>query len=189
MRIASLVTAVLLAAPALVALPARAGNAAIELADINDQGLDFAQRTLQERGYRLVSLNDGDQVWWNQDSNTCARLKIGARARISDVENASASECRMYQRRTQASQDRPQARRRDHGGAAVELADLDHQGLSYAQREMQQRGYQLVYSNALDGRQLWWNDAAGRCADVPITGNRQIGEIRNAGRGECTSHL
>ncbi|AOY00244.1 hypothetical protein [Jeongeupia sp. USM3] len=185
-----LATAAVLGA-ALGAAPALAGNASVDLADISYQGVDFAQRTLQQRGYRLVSSDspDGMQRWWNDATETCARIGLENNRKIGGVGNASPRECRMHELAAQNRADAPHGHHdgRRYVDAATELADLDGQGLEFAQREMQQRGYRLVYSSALEARQLWWNDETGSCADVQLKGHRQIGQIGNARHDACAS--
>ena len=64
------------------------------------------------------------------------------------------------------------------------LADLAYQDLEYAQKEMQQRGYNITFSSAAQQQQYWWNAKTKSCALVALDG-RKVGAITNATPKAC----
>jgi len=84
---------------ALAMPPAWAQTPDLRLSDLVNQGSDYAQRELRNRGYVFIHADQRGaklwQYWWNARDNVCARV-AHVDGRASSIVDVSATDCNQY---------------------------------------------------------------------------------------------
>ena len=79
--------------------PAWAQTPDLRLSDLVNQGSDYAQRELRNRGYVFIHADQRGaklwQYWWNARDNVCARV-AHVDGRASSIVDVSATDCNQY---------------------------------------------------------------------------------------------
>ncbi len=84
---------------ALAMPPAWSQTPDLRLSDLVNQGSDYAQRELRNRGYVFIHADQRGaklwQYWWNARDNVCARV-AHVDGRASSIVDVSATDCNQY---------------------------------------------------------------------------------------------
>lgn len=63
-----------------------------DISDLSGARAAGAESEMQRRGYRLERSSGGGQLWWNDDTDTCARVVV-ANGRYASVDKVGGSDC------------------------------------------------------------------------------------------------
>jgi hypothetical protein len=90
----------------LAAAPAWAQTPVLALSDLVNQGSDYAQREMRNRGYVFIHADQRGsklwQYWWQSRDNVCARV-AHVDGRASSIVSVSATDCNQYPQQTSSS--------------------------------------------------------------------------------------
>ncbi len=86
--------------------PASAQTPVLPLSDLVNQGSDYAQRELSQRGYVFIHADQRGsklwQYWWQNSDRVCARV-AHVDGRASSIVNVSPTDCNQYSSQTSSS--------------------------------------------------------------------------------------
>ncbi|MGL6111594.1 MAG: hypothetical protein ACRC2B_16000 [Rubrivivax sp.] len=156
-----------LASAALVGAPLPALSQVDGLDDLMYQSVDYASRSLPQRGYVLAGsvASKGSsfwQYWWSDARGQCARLAIND-YRVTQLIGTGAGDCHRGSNLPVAPQ------------AGSDNGDLLNQSEDYVARQLPRRGYVLSHSASAKGGsywQYWWSAQRDQCLRAAVNGGR-----------------